>query len=131
MNFKNMEKFLDGLKAAMPFKDTTESGDVVFFAHEADPERVGTAYAYVQGFDLDASKRDEWWHVHFLFLETPPRPHTITLQRAHFTGQEIFTMGGKPVFIKAIDLKAFDPRPEPSEKEPQAKPSKPSFTLVK
>ncbi len=105
-------------------------------------------YARVMGFDRDTAKRDEWWHVHFLFLEMPPATRTIILQTPHFTGKEIFTMGGRKVFMKALNEKTYydemrgfhEPEVEEEseqapasekEKKPKGSGGKPNFTLIK
>jgi hypothetical protein len=147
-----MEGMVEELQYQVPFKETTEVGDLALMLRENDDGRVSMVYARVMGFDRDSSKRDEWWHVHFVFLEVPPLPRTIILQTPHFTGQEIFTMGGRKVFIKALNFAAFndqgvltDPPPsdrigkKPPEGEPPSPPSppgqrtasKPTFTLIK
>lgn len=121
-----MEKTVEELKSAIPFKDTTVTGDVVLMLNETeDPEMpVAAAFAAITGFDRDVTKRDEWWHVHFAFLTIPPTPRSIILQPDHFTGQEIFTMGGKKVFIKALDLIALRPGPEEPDEAPEEKKEK-------
>lgn len=141
-NGNAMEKLIEDLALQIPFKDTTETGDTVIMLRENDDSRISMVYAQVLGFDKDLSKRDEWWHVHFVFMEVPPLPRTIILQTPHFTGQEVFTMGGRKVFIKAINFKAFadeifiSPESENSlSKEKDSAPKdlnqKPAFTLVK
>jgi len=47
-------------------------------------------------------RRDEV--VGVLDTTVPPQPVTWTLRPPQFTGQEIFTMGGDPRFLKAVDL---------------------------
>jgi len=149
-----MERLVEELEYQIPFKETTDIGDTVIMLRENDDGRVSMVYAKVLGFDRDTTKRDEWWHVRFVFLEVPPLPRTIILQTAHFTGAEIFTMGGRKVFIKAINFNAFEddevasepkpkgrrkkdapPRPVPpldgGDDEPPKKPGKPTFTLIK
>ncbi|UQZ88825.1 hypothetical protein C4J81_06265 [Deltaproteobacteria bacterium Smac51] len=146
-----MEKLVEELQFQIPFKEQTETGDVTLMLREGDDGRVSMSYARVLGFDRDTTKRDEWWHVHFLFLEMPPVPRTIILQTPHFTGQEIFTMGGRKVFIKALNFQTYyeemtgfhepeddgdggdkggGPSPGPSDKKPSGG-GKPTFTLVK
>lgn len=149
-----MEEMLEELQYQVPFKETTEAGDTVLMLRENDDGRVSMVYARVMGFDRDTSKRDEWWHVHFVFMEVPPLPRTIILQTPHFTGQEIFTMGGRKVFIKALNFAAFsddgiinpdppltdrigndfdgpgDPPPKPG-KPGKRNANKPTFTLIK
>jgi len=149
-----MESMVEELQYQVPFKETTEAGDMVLMLRENDDGRVSMVYARVMGFDRDNTKRDEWWHVHFVFLEVPPLPRTIILQTPHFTGQEIFTMGGRKVFIKAVNFSAFSDdgilNPDPPRGDrigkspavqdkpptPPAKPgkrtaTKPTFTLIK
>ena len=140
-----MEKLLEEIQYQVPLKDTTEAGDTVIFLRETETGQVSVNYAHVLGFDPDLSKRDEWWHVHFIFFEIPPKARPIILQTPHFTGQKIFTMGGRKVFIKAVNFDAF--REESAEPTPpgdrprkqgdrQARkksvpPGKPTFTLIK
>ena len=137
-----IEKLIEELGYQIPFKETTETGDTVIMLRENDDGRISMVYAQVLGFDRDTTKRDEWWHVHFVFMEVPPLPRTIILQAPHFTGQEVFTMGGRKVFIKAINFQAFaddifiSPETEKGpkkEKKPESKNEsrKPTFTLVK
>ena len=102
-----IEKLLEEIQFQVPLKDTTEPGDTVIFLRETEAGQVSVSYANVLGFDPDPTKRDEWWHVHFVFLEIPPQARTIILQTSHFTGREIFTMGGRKVFIKAVNFGAF------------------------
>ncbi|MGL4209160.1 MAG: hypothetical protein ACRCTY_07205 [Candidatus Adiutrix sp.] len=130
-NKMDMDKLVEEIQYQIPFKDKTEGGDTVLLLREGEDGQIGASYAKVLGFDLDQSKRDEWWHVRFVFLDVPPVLRTITLQTSHFTGQEVFTMGGRKVFIKAVNFAAFkegediDPTPPSEEKK------KPAFTLIK
>ncbi|MEW6264915.1 MAG: hypothetical protein AB1641_17715 [Thermodesulfobacteriota bacterium] len=109
-----MEKAVEELKALMRFKDSTSVGDVVLMLNETGDENepINAAYAVVTDFVRDISKRDEWWHVHFSFLAVPPVSQMLILQTPHFTGREIFTIGGRKVFIKALD---FSPTREPED----------------
>lgn len=145
-----MEKLVEELGFQVPFKEQTEIGDTVIMLRENEDGRIGGHFARVLGFDRDTTKKDEWWHVHFVFLELPPQPRTIILQTPHFTGQEIFTMGGRKVFIKAVNFEAYaddptalpQPLPKsagpgegPSDDDPPEPPGQPrprrSFTLIK
>lgn len=139
-----MEKLVEELQYQVPLKDTTDPGDLVIMLRENDDGRISMVYARILGFDRDHSKRDEWWHVHFVFLEVPPLPRTIILQTPHFTGREIFTMGGRKVFIKAVNFAVFSEdktpapvrddrveKPEPPEPPEPPKPGRPAFTLIK
>ena len=137
-----MEKVIEEIQFQVPLKDTTTAGDTVIFIREEDESgQISVSFARILGFDRDLSKRDEWWHVRFVFLELPPQARTIILQTPHFTGREVFTMGGRKVFIKAVNFETFqeesgDKCPgcggnPPSPREPEKKPGKPTFTLVK
>ena len=126
-----MEEIVEQLKKAVPFKDTTDVGDVVLMFKEPDNEGdpLIVHYAAITDFVRDASKRDEWWYVHLVFLEIPPQPQVMILQAPHFTGQEIFTMGGKKVFIKAVDFKKFHPAGEKEQKQVERTKAKPKGGL--
>ncbi|MDR2935331.1 MAG: hypothetical protein LBV70_05585 [Candidatus Adiutrix sp.] len=133
-----MEKVIEEIQFQVPMKDSTSSGDTVIFLREAENGQINISFARVMGFDPDLSKRDEWWHVRFVFLEIPPQARTIILQTPHFTGREVFTMGGRKVFIKAVNFEAFqdegggeapvDGRGRTPKNQP---PGKPTFTLIK
>ena len=134
-----MDKLIEEIQYQVPLKDTTEAGDTVIFLRETENGQVSMSYARVLGFTPDLTKRDEWWHVHFVFFEVPPQARTIILQTSHFTGQEVFTMGGRKVFIKSVNFEAFreegpdapPPGEPPKDRQPKAVPGKPTFTLVK
>jgi hypothetical protein len=131
----SLEKLVGEIPRYIPFKDTTEEGDVVFILNEVSPSQTTGNYAQVISFSRDASKRDEWWFVGLVFLTVPVVHYSFALQTPHFTGKTIFTMGGKKVFIKAVDTKGFLSRGqdgnEPGEGQGGPKAGKPSFTLVK
>ena len=134
-----IEGLVEEIKQQFPLKETTEAGDLVIMVRENDDGQPAMAYAKIMGFVRDTSKRDEWWHVNFVFLEMPPVPRTIILQTSHFTGQEIFTMGGRKVFIKAVDFGSLSderltiaPRPKKSDESgSKTKSGKPTFTIVR
>ncbi|MDR0882762.1 MAG: hypothetical protein LBP55_09530 [Candidatus Adiutrix sp.] len=142
-----MEKLVEELNLQVPFKDTTEIGDTVIMLRENEDGMVTMLYAQVIDFERDTAKRDEWWHVRFVFLEVPPQPRTIILQTPHFTGREIFTMGGRKVFIKAVNFEAFEEqldmideptvvpkgrkKKDPAAPKPGKPEPKPTFTLIK
>lgn len=96
-----MQKIVDELKRLIPFKETTRAGDIVLIAAK-EPRML--FYAYVNKIERDATRRDEWWHVHFTLLSVPLQQMTWTLRTAQFSGQEIFTMGGEERFVKAVDF---------------------------
>jgi hypothetical protein len=101
------DKLVDDFKAKLAFKDDTAEGDVIAIVKEITPRQTAADYAQVVEFTADPTKKAEWWHVRLLFLNFPVVNVVFTLQAPHFTGSEIFTMGGKKVFIKALDLKSY------------------------
>ncbi|MGB5685939.1 MAG: hypothetical protein WBM35_09010 [Candidatus Electrothrix sp.] len=94
-----MEKILKELKKLVPFKKTTDVGDIVLVVVE---ETEGAGYALITGIEPDYTRKDEWWEVHMQLLSVPPQPLVWTLRTAQFTGQETFTMGGKGRFVQAV-----------------------------
>jgi hypothetical protein len=119
-----MEKLIKELKKIVPFKDTTDTGDLVLLVAK-EPQML--VYALVTGIEADNSRKDEWWKVEMRVLSVPPQPLTWTLRLPQFTGQEIFTMGGEERFVQAVDFDAVQPLPDP------AKPTKkkPGLRIVK
>ncbi len=110
-----MEKLLKELEGVMPFKDTTDVGDIVLIVGE-NPQMV--IYGYVTDIDRDSSRRDEWWHVSLSLFTVPMQKVVWTLRMPQMTGAEIFTMGGDKRFVKAVDLvekKTFAPFSPPSD----------------
>ena len=137
-----IEQLVEEIGHQIPFKDTTDIGDLVLFLKEEGPgEKITIAYARIMGIDRDTSKRDEWWHLHLVFLDLPLVPRTLILQTPHFTGKEIFTMGGRKVFIKSVNFSALEVEfslgqngavpQKPVSKEKKQAPPKPTFTLIK
>ena len=123
-----MKKLIADLKEHVPFKDTTDVGDLVLLVAK-EPQML--VYALVTGIERDPSRRDEWWHLHMQVLTVPPQSLTWTLRTEQFTGREIFTMGGEERFVQAV---RFDiSRPEPLEPSPHDKKSsgKRGLRLVK
>lgn len=114
------EQTVQELKKAVPFKETTEVGDIVLVVTE-DPQAI--IYGIVAGITRDDTKRDEWWHVSLHLLALPPKHMVWTLRTSQFTGQEIFSMGGKKRFFKAVSLVGGDsgPSSEVKKKKPQGK----------
>ena len=94
-----MQKIVEELKQLIPFKDTTDLGDIVLIVAK-EPQML--VYAYVNDIDRDTSRKDEWWHVHLTMLSIPLQKITWTLRTDQMTGKEIFTMGGEERFVKAV-----------------------------
>jgi hypothetical protein len=96
-----MEKLVAELQQIVPFKDTTDIGDLVLIVAK-EPQML--VYALVTEISRDSSRKDEWWHLGLTFLTVPPQEITWTLRTAQMTGMEIFTMGGEERFVKAVNL---------------------------
>ncbi len=112
---EHMEKLIQELQELISFKNTTEIGDIVLLVVE---ESKTAGYALVTDIERDRSRKDEWWEVHMQLLSIPPQPLVWTLRTPQFTGQEIFTMGGKSRFIKTVRFGTdASPSPSPSEKK--------------
>lgn len=96
-----MENLVTELKQVVPFKDSTDIGDLVLVVSK-EPQML--VYALVTDISRDTSRKAEWWHLGLTFLTVPPQQITWTLRTAQMTGREIFTMGGEERFVKAVDL---------------------------
>ncbi|TKB11117.1 hypothetical protein [Desulforhopalus sp. IMCC35007] len=96
-----MQKIVDELKKILPFKNTTDIGDIIVIAAK-EPQML--LYAHVDDIERDTSRKDEWWHVHMSMLSIPLQKVTWTLRTEQISGQEIFTMGGEERFIQAIEF---------------------------
>ena len=96
-----MEKLVADLQKILPFKETTEVGDIVLLVAK-EPQML--LYALVTDIERDSSRKDEWWHVRMQILSVPPQSVTWTLRLEQFTGREIFTMGGEQRFVQAVHL---------------------------
>jgi len=94
-----MEKLIAEISQLVKFKDTTDVGDIVLIVAE-EPKML--VYALVSEIVRDTSRKDEWYHLDFVFLSIPPQTVTWTLRTEQMTGQEIFTMDGNERFVKAI-----------------------------
>ncbi len=93
-----IEKIVHDLHKVFVFKNTTQVGDIVLIVAEQ------IMYAMVTGIERDETRKDEWWQVSLQLLILPPQKTIWTMRMPQFTGQEIFTMGGKEQFVKAIDF---------------------------
>lgn len=121
-----MEKFVEGLKKLVRFKDTLETGDIVVIA-ALNPQML--LYGLVEDIVRDETKRDEWWHVSMQILSLPPQKATWILRTEQMTGLEIFTMDGKERFMKAVDFSKNTPPPE--QKKQKKDNHKPALRRVK
>ena len=122
-----MKKLIKELKKIVPFKETTDVGDLVLVVVE-ETEMAG--YALVTGIERDQTRKDEWWEVHMQLLSVPPQPLVWTLRTAQFTGQETFTMGGKGRFGKAVHFETAETT-VPLTKTESATESKGGLRLIK
>jgi len=96
-----MKDIVVELKKIIPFKDTTEIGDIVLIAAK-EPQML--LYAHVDNIKRDSTRQDEWWHLDLTMLSIPLQKTTWTLRPPQMAGQELFTMGGEERFFQAIDL---------------------------
>lgn len=108
-----MEKLVTELEQIVPFKESTDIGDLVLIVAR-EPQML--VYALVTDIERDSTRKDEWWHLSLTFLTVPPQEITWTLRTAQMTGKEIFTMGGEKRFVKAVNL-------TPSIEKPLQRPS--------
>ncbi len=120
-----MEALVAELKGMFRFKDETLPGDLVVVAAR-DPRLL--VYALVGAIDRDQSRQAEWWHLTLHLLAVPIQSVVWTLREPQFTGKEIFTMGGNPHFIKAVQLPVLT---DPEEDEPGPKKSTGTSRLIK
>ncbi len=101
MKEEPLETMVQELKALLPFKETTDIGDIILVVAR-NPQIL--QYGVVTEIVKDDSRKDEWWHMSFSFLAIPLQEATWTLRTEQMTGQEIFTMGGEERFIKSLDV---------------------------
>ena len=118
-----MEKLVKELGQIVPFKETTDIGDLVLVVAK-EPQML--VYALVTDITRDTSRKAEWWHLALTFLTVPPQEVTWTLRTPQMTGMEIFTMGGEERFIKAVNMtpslkKGGDTPPAESQKKTKDK----------
>jgi hypothetical protein len=104
-----MHQLVEELRQLLPFKKTTEVGDIVIIA--AEKPQILT-YAYVREIERDTSRVDEWWHLHLTIFAIPLQQMTWTLRTTQMTGQEIFTMGGEKRFVQAVDCRVSADTPQ-------------------
>ena len=125
-----MEQLIAELKRCIAFKDTTETGDIVLVVSKK-PQML--AYGVVTGIERDQSRRDEWWRVTIQFLTVPMQVVTWTLRQPQFSGREIFTMGGEPRFVKAveIDFAGGSPHRAPASGDFRNKDARPGLHRIK
>ncbi len=105
-----MDDLVAELKELMDFKETIEVGDVALVASE-DPKML--AFAVVTDITRDSSRKAEWWHVGMQMLSVPLQPMTWTLRMPQMCGLEIFTMGGKKMYMAPVRIPYGAPRPKP------------------
>ncbi len=104
-----MDELVAELKELMDLKETIEVGDVALVASE-DPKML--AFAVVTDISRDSSRKAEWWHVSMQMLSVPLQSMTWTLRMPQMCGLEIFTMGGKKMYMAPVRIPYGAPRPE-------------------
>jgi len=113
-----MDELVAELKELMDLKETVEVGDVALVASE-DPKML--AFAVVTDISRDPSRKAEWWHVGMQMLSVPLQSMTWTLRMPQMCGLEIFTMGGKKMYMAPIRIPYGSPRPKPVQGLPTTK----------
>jgi hypothetical protein len=78
-------------------------------------DRKPAFYARIN--DIVPDGKRGWYQVELLVLSLPPQTLVWILEETHLQGEE-FTMGGRPVQLALIPLKA---PPQPSSPAPEAK----------
>src|SRR5665647_579427 len=114
-----MEKLITELKQVMPFKDSTDVGDLVLIV--AKEPQISASYALVTAIERDTSRKNEWWHVSLTLLSIPPQEMVWTLRTPQLAGMEVFTMGGEERFVKAVDLGSIPQKERPAPAPRQEK----------
>jgi len=109
-----MEEMVAELQKHIDCKETVDVGDIALIASE-EPKMV--AFAVVTDISRDDSRRDEWWHVAMQMLSVPLQPMTWTLRMPQMCGQEIFTMGGKKMFMTPLRIHHASPTVQGEEKK--------------
>lgn len=107
-----MEAIVEELRKRIELKETLEVGDVALIAAE-DPQML--AFAVVTDISPDASRKAEWWHVSMEMLSVPLQSMTWTLRMEQMCGFEIFTMGGKKMFMAPVYIPFVSVEPDPLE----------------
>lgn len=123
----NMEKLIEELRTVIPFKKTTEVGDIVLVIAQ-DPQML--LYGQVSSIERDHSKRDEWWNIGLTFFTVPLQKVVWTLRTPQMTGSEVFTMGGEKRFFQAVEMSAAQ-NGEEIETDRQPRPQKPMIKRIK
>jgi hypothetical protein len=113
---EEMEEIVEELRKRVEMKDTLEVGDVAIVAAE-DPQML--AFAVVTDISRDVSRKAEWWHVSMQMLAVPLQSMTWTLRMEQMCGFEIFTMGGKKMFMAPVYIPfgPIEPDPLPVKKK--------------
>lgn len=101
MKKNNIEKLVLELRAVIPFKDTTDNGDIVLIIAQ-EPHML--LYGIVTSVERDYGKKDEWWNIGLTFFTVPLQKVVWTLRTEQMTGREIFTMGGEKRFFQAVEM---------------------------
>ncbi|MEE4165046.1 MAG: hypothetical protein V2I35_03535 [Desulfocapsaceae bacterium] len=96
-----METLIEELKAVIPLKSATDTGDIVLIVGQ-NPQMI--IYGIITSIERDPSKKDEWWNIGITFLTVPLQKVVWTLRTEQMTGREIFTMGGEKRFFQAVEL---------------------------
>jgi hypothetical protein len=129
----NLEKTVEELRLTVPFKKTTVPGDVALMVRETEAGLVEYMFARIISCAPEIRHRKEWWHVDMVFLTIPLKYATFIVNGEQLNGEEIFTIHGLGVFIKAVDTdKPIEVNiAAPDNPTFQVQPRKIGLTLVK
>ncbi|MDR2367167.1 MAG: hypothetical protein LBF58_03515 [Deltaproteobacteria bacterium] len=128
----NIERVVEELRLKIPFKPETNVGDVILIVRENDAGAVESVYARVMAFTSETKNRQEWWHADMAILSVPLGYVTFIASGDQLTGREIFTVGGRKIFITAVNTESCPARfPFPGREPAQEPAPKFSLTLVK
>ena len=105
-----MEAMVEELRKRIELKETIEVSDIAIIAAE-DPQML--AFAVVTDITRDSSRKAEWWHVQMQMLSVPLQSMTWTLRMEQMCGLEIFTMGGKKMFMAPVYIPFGSVEPDP------------------
>ncbi len=113
MDKNNIEKLVEELRTVIPFKSSTEMGDIVLVIAQ-DPQML--LYGLVTSLERDSTKKDEWWNIGLTFFTVPLQKVIWTLRTVQMTGKEIFSMGGEKRFFQAVEMVPAAPKHKEKKK---------------
>ncbi|MDR1677501.1 MAG: hypothetical protein LBS44_03820 [Deltaproteobacteria bacterium] len=129
---RSVDQIVEELRLKVPFKATTNLGDVILMVRENEAGLVEIMFSRILGLSPEIKHRQEWWHVDMVFLTIPLNYATLIVNADQLTGKEIFTINGRKVFLKAVDTESpIEDSLSETVAPAQAKTPKLNLTLVK